>query len=501
MGILSATYLILLIIVVRALSQFSSTTIKWYLEPMFLVSCVWIFGFLLYSLPIFTYREEITLVATIFIVIAHTAFFLGTLCGGALFSAAPSNKCIGVPNERLSKPFAYSFRVMLAVGLLGLLGLCAVAVDGLLSSGLSLGDRLGEGGLQSVRIETFSKAAGEISNGPFERFEQFVATAFLYIGMLLNFRFKDISTGKQKVLILLGLISGALIIFNQLLIRGGRMDLVTLSLFVVFAITLDPHCRARIVLAGFMARHRVFLLTVLMPLVGGVIFYLAVVFVQGRSGQVSPLDALHSYHRMGLTPLVGGLVEGVPVLETLMLSLSYFVVPLDTLSYYFGLSDAAFSGPYWGQYNFSYLSGFILRRLDMASEWKMFWEIRGEVWASLAMHGYGTNVWATLLRDLAIDFGWLGAVIGMFLLGRISKWLALEAVVNRDPVIIAAYAFTAVFLIFSFAHSMFFISSVFPPFVYGMLLYFFTRIRLRGVHENSRAATLVRDTKVAQFTK
>jgi len=266
-------------------------------------------------------------------------------------------------------------------------------------------------------------------------------------------------------------------VFNQLLIRSGRLDLIVLMLFMAFAISLNPVSAARAGVLRFFRRHRVVAVVLGVPVLLGLLYFLGVVFVQGRSGGVSALFGLHAYHRMGLTGLTESVVVGSDLLEAAVLSLSYVVAPLTTHSFFYSLSDASFSGPYWGQYNFQYLTSTVMRFTGFASEWEFFWNIRNKVWAPLASLGYGTNVWATILRDLAIDFGWIGALIWIFFLGLISKWLALKAISGRYPALIVAYSFTAVFLLFSFAISMFFVTSVFPPFMYAMVLYAFLASR------------------------
>ena len=132
---------------------------------------------------------------------------------------------------------------------------------------------------------------------------------------------------------------------------------------------------------------------------------------------------------------------------------------------------------FWGQYNFQYLTSFVMRYTGFGNEWKFFWVIRDSVWEPLRFLGYGTNVWATVLRDLAIDFGWAGTLLATFFLGFSTKWLALRAITGRFPMLTVAYSFAAVFLVFSFAISMFYITSVFPPFVYAVVLHGFLQWR------------------------
>jgi hypothetical protein len=477
MGLIAASYLLALIAVVRLIATLSKSPLKWYFDPMVLFSSLWIFGYLLYASPIFTVRESITYEATLYVMSAHTVFFVGSLLP-EFFSRESAKLSIYAPRSgAATNPPRVSFRLLVVIGLVGLVGLCSVLIDGILTSSIGLGDRLSGGALNEVRTETFARAQGLEAQGPLVRLNQFAAAAFLFIGLLLNLPLAGFSPVKRNVLVGAGVISALLIVFNQLFIRSGRMDIVVLLLFVAFAVSLGPVSAARAALLGFVRRYRVVVVTLGLPAVLGLFYLLGVVFVQGRSGGVSALYSLYAYHRMGLTAATETVVAGSALLETAVLSLSYFVTPLTTHSFYFSLSDSAFSGPYWGQYNFQYLTATLFRYSGFGADWEFFWSIRNKVWAPLAALGYGTNVWATLLRDLAIDFGWTGTLISVFFLGVGSKWMAIKAISGRYPALVVAYSFTAVFLVFSFAISMFYVTSVFPPFMYAIVLYAFLASR------------------------
>ena len=477
MGLIAAGYLIALIFVVRLLAMLSKSPLKWYHDPMVLFSSMWIFGYLVYASPIFSVRESITYEATLYVMLAHTLFFLGTLLPDFFSRDTVKMNTFAVQPGQTDVQWNLSFSLLAIIGLVGLVGLSSVLIDGILTSSVGLGERLTGGALSEVRNETFARAQGLEAQGPLVRLNQFAAAAFVFIGLLLNVRLDRFGPLKRFFLIALGVVSALLIVFNQLLIRSGRMDIIVLLLFITFAVSLFPASAARVSLVRFIRHHRVAVVILGLPVLLGLVYFLGVVFVQGRSGGVSALFSLYAAHRMGLTGVVESLVVGSAPLEAAVLSLSYVVAPLTTHSFYFGLSDAGFSGPYWGQYNFQYLTSTVMRYTGYGADWQFFWSIRDRVWAPLSMLGYGTNVWATVLRDLAIDFGWIGALIWVFFLGLGSKWLAMKAISGRYPALVVAYSFTAVFLLFSFAISMFFVTSVFPPFMYAMVLYAFLASR------------------------
>ena len=49
-------------------------------------------------------------------------------------------------------------------------------------------------------------------------------------------------------------------------------------------------------------------------------------------------------------------------------------------------------------------------------------DVRRDVFAPFEAAGYFSNVWATWLRDLVVDFGWFGAVLFCGLYGGFMAW-------------------------------------------------------------------------------
>ena len=477
MGFLAASYLLLLVAVSRTILGFSQLQIKWYLDPIVLFSGCWIVGFSIYTLPIYSYRQEISGQTVLFVMCAHTVFFLGTLLGGSIANFSESSEIGKWSGRRQLAKSTYSFWVLFTFGLIGAIGLISVTANAILTSSLGLFGRFSTDALSQIRAETFGAAAGALPRGPFSQLEQFSAAGYVFIGLIICAPFDGYSKFRKRFLSICAVFCGVLIVFNQLFVRGGRFDIVALLLFLFFIISIRDSSPVRLWLRHIILKRKWSFGVAFLFVVIVVAYYFTVIFVQARSGVGLPLDGLRNYHRLGLSPLADGIVRGSQVLETLMLSLSYLVVPLTTLSFYFDLAANDFAGPFWGQYNFQWLSGFILRRVGEFREWHDFWTIRSEVWSPLRHLGFGTNVWATLLRDLAIDFGWFGSVVAVFIIGVGSRWLAVSAISGRDPALVVAYSFVAIFLVFSFAHSMFHIASVFPPFVYAVALFIFLRLR------------------------
>jgi uncharacterized membrane protein YeaQ/YmgE (transglycosylase-associated protein family) len=81
-------------------------------------------------------------------------------------------------------------------------------------------------------------------------------------------------------------------------------------------------------------------------------------------------------------------------------------------------------------------------------------DIRNEATRYLRVMGYGDNVWPTLLRDLALDVGWLGVPIVMFVFGWASELIMRGARQDGNFLGKVLGLLTGVLLVFSIAHSL-----------------------------------------------
>ena len=225
------------------------------------------------------------------------------------------------------------------------------------------------------------------------------------------------------------------------------------------------------------------------------VWFFATTFVKDRLGGTPPLVSLYQYHRAAPTPAMEELIADHETLQYALLSFSYVTVPLTTLVYYYDMPGGQFPGPYWGQYNFSAPVTFTMRRLGMVRDQMTITDIRAEATRYLRVMGYGDNVWPTLLRDIALDVGWMGVPVVMLILGWGAEMIMRGARQDGNFIAKVLGLLTGVLLVFSIAHSLLIIETFqkafwlcFALLVYGRLSSRFGRKKLPRASDSTRHA-------------
>jgi len=465
MGFVLASFLLCLLVFRRVTLKLTRNHIPWHQDPVMLLSGAWFIQSIAYALPVFQNREDLEGRHILYILLCHVMFYAGVLL---VPRAKPSSK----PSDDST---VLNFYMLLGIGVAGLLGNFAITFDGLHSSPISLAERFTSEGLQMTRRERFSITSIE-KLGPLLSLEFLGAAATIFVCMMTAGVAQRLSLKRWQLRTLasIAVVSVLFVAFNTLVIYGGRLQLVMLLMGATLGAFIDPKRTLLRSIDRSLGRAKGGVYTLLLAGAIASIWFFATAFVKGRIGEETPpLVSLYQYHRAAPTPFVADLVAGEETLQYALLSFSYVTVPLTTLVYYYDMPDGQFPGPYWGQYNFSQIGTFIMRRLGKVREQMTVVDIRDEATRYLRVMGYGDNVWPTLLRDLAMDVSWTGVPIVMLLLGWGSEMIMRGARREGNFIVKVLGLLISMLLVLSIAHSMLILDAFLKAlwFCFALLIY------------------------------
>lgn len=468
MGFVLAAFLLCLLVFRRVTLTLTRNKIAWYQDPIMLLSGAWFIQSIAYALPIFQNRENIEGRHVLYILMCHVAFYIGVVL---VPRAKPSS------DSQADDSALLNFHVLAAMGLVGLLGNFAITYDGLHSSSVGLLERFTPAGLEMTRRERFNITSIE-RLGPLLSLEFLAAATTVFVCMMTAgvAQRLPLKRWQKRTLILIAVTSVSFVAFNTLVVHGGRLYFVLLLVGSGLGSLIDPQ---RVLLRSIdrsLGRAKGAVYTLLIAGALGSTWFFATTFVKDRGGDTSPFVGLYQYHRASPTPWVEELVANEESLQYALLSFSYVTVPLTTLVYYYDMPKGQFPGPYWGQYNFSRIITFAMRRMGMVRDQMTVADIRDEATRHLRVMGYGDNVWPTLLRDLALDVGWVGVPIVMFLLGWGSELVMRAARGDGNFVAKVLGLLTGVLLVFSIAHSLLILDTFQKAFWFCFALLIYRRV-------------------------
>lgn len=352
----------------------------------------WALSLAMTAAPVLTYRVDYSRVTDVFV-----ACTLAALTASYLLVRRPS-----LPVSPSAPPPSISIslsRVVAFVGLLGNLLLLADAARRGIS--FSLGS-FGEN-LESRRDQAFdSAAAGEAS--ALALVGNLLAPAsFLYL--ILSIRAKR----GDRYTMALALMSFFLITMVALFGQAGRQPIFVAVMFLLVAAWLGGR---RLITPS----PRTAIVAVLAVASG---LYFATGFVAARTGGVNPERLADHGHRAEFPGWIAPTASQRPALGLGLFQFSYFSSAIPTLAFY--ESQDPIPGPFYGAYSFP-LPTKVLAIATGSYTDGMWLQTRLEMQLPLAGQGYHPNVWGTWLRDLLVDFGYIGAVFFCGLFGLLMGW-------------------------------------------------------------------------------
>ena len=379
----------------------------------------WLLVYFFAALGMVIYDLPLSAVTWGMLALTQTLFVLGAFLGnGALTHlCAQPPKLVRGQLDRAS---------LLLLVLLALAAMLMIARDVLFGAGNFLLDDFAAG-LGEIRNRNWDDFfSGEVGVSPLRSL--FVASTLILAAML------PYAWRKHNIfLISVGFMSALLLIVDSLL-AAGRFNIGILFLtLIVSASGAHGH-------AGLLRSLGVRKMTI------GVVlgFYFFVIFPVQRNPYLA--DAVEtSLQRGGDAYLSTWVVNasaapGLSWVSVLAYSTSYFSGAIDKLNYFLTKTDIAD----WyglGLYNFVLASQIYGLVSDEVSPWH---SMRLRIADIMYREGWGLNPWATGVRDLVIDFGLVGSLAVVCLLGYLSQKLYRESFVNNGYVLKVAASLVSV---------------------------------------------------------
>jgi oligosaccharide repeat unit polymerase len=355
-------------------------------SPLLLGLYVWGGAIVLTATPLFIFQVTYS--------ISTDAFVAGCLL-------ATSTIYLLVRHSPRRPPAHYSHQrrelfLMRCLGGIGVIGTLLILGDAV-QSGTSLSiSSLGEN-LATTRETTFRNS--ETGTGSF---------ALVLGGLLASCSYLYLAASTRLPLgRVLPIITFVLIAAISLFVFAGRQSIFMALMLVVVGLYL----------LGWRIPIR-FRTVVIGALVLGLVWYSAINFLDQRSEGADPQGALLQGQRATYSPWIAGAAASSKTLGLALFNVSYFSSPLPSLTYY---DQQVAPGPYYGAYSFPAPALFLskITGTDVPDRWAA---IRRDIFGVYEGRGYNGNVWATWLRDLRLDFGYLGAICFCGLFGGFMAW-------------------------------------------------------------------------------
>lgn len=355
-------------------------------SPLVLALGAWAFSLALASPVLFRYTVDYTIKADALAAASLVAATIGyRLCRRSSRPAPPTSY------GRLRE-----VRVAQTLGSVGLLGCMLMLLDARANSGLqfNLGYLLEN--LSTIRADSRDKLAFGNSRDLAGTLGALIAPAsFLCVIAAVRLG----RTG-GSALRALAIVNFVLVLAVSLMIFAGRATITNLLLLGLASLYLSGRR---------LTPFRPGTLIASLLLVSGV-WYFSTGLLGTREKNANAIAYL-AETRAEVSPWLGDIADRDPSIGLAMVSVGYFASPLPTLAFYM---QQPMPGPYYGAYSYP-----LPARFFGAREW---YATRLEIYAPIEAQNYYGNVWATWLRDLLVDFGYIGAIAFSLLFGAFVAW-------------------------------------------------------------------------------
>lgn len=368
-----------------------------FFSPMKMFLCGWFVVEGAYATGMIVYRDSIELWPATVLMAAKTAFISGALI------VARSGNTIDHQYSAAIRMNNFDRLTLLVIAALSLAAGALVMVE-LLNVGAVRVSFFSAGGLADIRDQRWDEFySGKMSSSPVRSIS---GVGAFCLASLLPYFLRQ----RRKLLSFLALLS-CFVVVAESVAAAGRFAVALLALILIVC-GADAWGKTRFTQ----------IINFRIAAVGAIaVFYFFIVFPVQRNPNLP--HAVGTYlewiANANISPWILNLsrMPGLGWLPVFAYSSSYFSGALDKLNYFMMFTDIA-SWYEMGVYNFPMISqiGSIIGISD--NGWL---EVRMKIASAMTYVGLSTNPWATGLRDLIIDFGEIGSIVAMALIGIISQ--------------------------------------------------------------------------------
>ena len=298
---------------------------------------------------------------------------------------------------------AFEVRAALVMGVLGMVG-CLLLISDAQAGGLQLNPSYLLENLSRIRDEQFQSLADAANRGAIGTLGGLTAPC----GLLCILAAVRLGTETDRILRTVAVINFVLLAIVSLGVLAGRATITNVVLLALFSMYLSGRM------------FRVTPQTAVLAAAAVVsVWFLSTSWISTREDQAASAPILEKTQRASLRPWVESVASGNESVGLALVSIGYFASPIPTLHYY--LQTPPLPGPFYGAYSFPLAARFI-GTIDGTWTREQWYGLREEIYAPISSRGYFANVWSTWLRDLLVDFGYLGAGMFCALFGVMMAW-------------------------------------------------------------------------------
>lgn len=363
--------------------------------PLVLALSAWAVALVLGSPAIFSFDVSYSLTADAFIGACLSSLTIVYLLCRAAPRPAPRSY------DRRSE-----VRIATKLGCVGALGCALLLLDATVNAGLQFNVGYLLDNLSAIRTDNADALATASNRGGLLVFFGTYLAPCAVLSVVATAHYgRDAGTG----FFLLGAMNFVLIALVSLAVYAGRATVVNVVLLVLISLfvsgrRLSPF-RPRTLIVG--------------ALLLGTIWYLSTDWLGAREQNADSLAVLDRTQRAEPRPWLARAVGQDGAAGLAIISVGYFASPIPTLAFY--MQQPGLPGPFYGSYSYP-LPARIVQTVTGTWRRDGWLETRREIYTPIEARGYFGNVWATWLRDLLVDFGYLGAIAFCGLFGGFMAW-------------------------------------------------------------------------------